>query len=46
MMVWHGEHSQSEDKWEKLHGPPRQWGAGEYYHLKVHKGTFPYQWDQ
>ena len=23
MMVWHGEHSQSEDKWGKLHGPPR-----------------------
>ena len=27
MMVWHGEHSQSEDKWGKLQSPPRQWGA-------------------
>ena len=25
MMVWHGEHSQSENKWGKLYGPPRQW---------------------
>ena len=34
-MVWHGEHSQSENKWGKLHGPSRQWRAGEYYHPKV-----------
>ena len=40
MMVWHGEHSQGKNKWGKLHGPPRQQGAGEYYHPKVHKGTF------
>ena len=25
MMVWHGEHSQGENKWGKLHGPSRQW---------------------
>ena len=41
MMVWYGEHGQSEDKWGKLHGPPGQWGAGEYYHAEVHTGTFP-----
>ena len=40
MMVWPGEHSQSENKWGKLHGPSRQWHAGEYYHPKVHKGAF------
>ena len=40
MMVWHREHSKYENKWGKLHGPPRQWGAGEYYHPEVHKGTF------
>ena len=37
MMVWHGEHSQGKNKWGKLHGPPRQWGAGEYYHPKYVK---------
>ena len=41
MMVRHGEHSQGKDKWGKLHGPPRQWGAGEHYNTEVHKGTFP-----
>ena len=25
MMVWDRKCSQSEDKWGKLHGPPRQW---------------------
>ena len=38
MMVWHGKHSEGKNKWGKLHGPPRQWGTGEYYHPKVHKG--------
>ena len=41
MMVWYGDCGQGEGKWGKLHGPLRQWGAGEYYHTKVHKGTFP-----
>ena len=37
MMVWHGECSQGKDKQRKLHGPPRQWGAGEHYNTKVIK---------
>ena len=37
MMVWDRECSQGEDKWGKLHGPLRQWCAGEYYHAKVCK---------
>ena len=37
MMVWDRECSQSEDKWGKLHGPPRQWCTGEYYYAKVCK---------
>ena len=37
MMVWDRKCSQSEDKWEKLHGPLRQWCRGEYHHAKVHK---------
>ena len=41
MLVWDREHSQSKDKWGKLHGPPRQQRAGEYHHTKVCKGTFP-----
>ena len=41
MMVWDREHGQSEDKWGKLHGPPRQRCAGEHYYIKVCKGTFP-----
>ena len=36
-MVWKRECSQSEDKWGKLHGPPRQWCTGEYHHTKVCK---------
>ena len=40
MMVWYGEHSQGKNKWGKLHGSTRQWGAGEYYHPKVCEGTF------
>ena len=44
MMVWHGEHSQGKDKWGKLHGPPRQQGAGEHYNTEVCKGTFPISW--
>ena len=30
-MVQYRECGQSEDKWGELHGPLRQWGAGEYY---------------
>ena len=41
MMVWDRECGQSEDKWGNLHGPPRQWCAGEHYYTEVHKGTFP-----
>ena len=41
MMVWHGEHSQGKDKWGELYGSPGQWGTGEHYNTKVHKGTFP-----
>ena len=41
MMVWDRECSQGEDKWGKLHGPPRQQCTGEYYYTKVCKGTFP-----
>ena len=39
-MVWHGKCSQGKNKWEKLHRPLRQWGAGEHYHLGICKGTF------
>ena len=37
MMVQDRKCSQSEDKWEKLHGPPRQWCTGEYHHAEVCK---------
>ena len=37
MMVWHGKCGKGKDKWRKLHGPPRQWGAGKYYNTKVCK---------
>ena len=36
-MIWYREHGQSEDKWGKLHGPPRQWCTGEYHHAGVCK---------
>ena len=29
--------AKSEDKWGKLHGPPRQWCTGEYHHTEVRK---------
>ena len=35
MLVWDRECSQSKDKWGKLHGPPRQWCAGEYHYTKA-----------
>ena len=41
MMEWHGKHGKGKDKQRKLHGPPRQWGAGKYYNTKVHKRMFP-----
>ena len=41
-MVWHGEHSQGENKWGKLHDPSRQWCAGEYYHPEVRKGILQF----
>ena len=40
-MVWDRERGQSEDKWGKLHDPPRQWCTGEYHHAEVREGTFP-----
>ena len=40
-MVRYGECGQIKDKWGELHGPLRQWGAGEYYHTEVCKRTFP-----
>ena len=36
-MVWNRECSQSEDKWGKLHGPPRQCCTGEYHYAEVCK---------
>ena len=39
---WYGMENVAKVKinWRKLHGPPRQWGAGEHYNTEVHKGTF------
>ena len=41
MMVWHEKRGEGKDKQRKLHGPPRQWGAGKYYNTEVHKRMFP-----
>ena len=38
MLVWDRECSQSKDKWRKLHGPLRQWCAGEYHYTEVCEG--------
>ena len=35
-IVLHGKRGKGKDKWRKLHGPPRQWGAGKYYNTEVH----------
>ena len=40
VMVWDWEHSQSEDKWEKLYGLFGQWHPGKYHHADVCKQSF------
>ena len=41
VMVWDRKCSQSEDKWGKLHGSPRQWCPGKHHHAKVCEQTLP-----
>ena len=37
VMVQDRKCSKSKDKWQELHGSPRQWCTGEYHHAEVHE---------